>query len=75
MARSDKGSPIIICKAFSTAERDTEANRKRSKEYLATIAAISPNKMIFLNESGVTTSMTRLWGRAPKSRHWATGKC
>lgn len=33
---------------------------------LAAITAISPEKLIFLNESGVTTAMTRQWGRAPK---------
>jgi len=47
-------------------ERDTEANRQRREEFLATLAAVPPEKLIFLDESGVTTQMTRFWGRAPK---------
>jgi hypothetical protein len=30
------------------------------------VAAIPPEKLEFLDESGVTTQMTRLWGRAAK---------
>lgn len=30
------------------------------------MAAVPPEKLKFLDESGVTTQMTRLWGRAPK---------
>ncbi|MGA3373863.1 MAG: hypothetical protein ABSC48_19135, partial [Terracidiphilus sp.] len=36
------------------------------EEFLATVVAIPPERLIFLDESGVTTSMTRQWGRAPK---------
>jgi transposase len=38
------------------------------------VATIPPEKLIFLDESGVTTQMTRLWGRAPKGEriHEAT---
>jgi hypothetical protein len=66
-------------KSLHAAERDTEVNLKRREEFLATVAAIPPEKVIFLDESGVTTSMTRQWGRAPKGericeatphRHW-----
>jgi len=53
-------------KTLHAAERDTEANLKRREEYLAAVASISPERLIFLDESGVTTSMTRQWGRAPK---------
>jgi len=53
-------------KTLPAAERDTEANRKRREEFLATITAIPVEKLIFLDESGVTTQMTRQWGRAPK---------
>ncbi len=30
------------------------------------MAAVPPEKLKFLDESGVTTQMTRLWGRAPR---------
>ena len=44
-------------------ERDTEANLQRRQEFLETIRAISPERLIYLDESGVTTSMTRPYGR------------
>lgn len=46
-------------------ERDTEASQKQRAEYLATIRAISPERLIYLDESGVTTSITRLYGHSP----------
>jgi thiamine pyrophosphate-dependent acetolactate synthase large subunit-like protein len=50
-------------KSLHAAERDTEANRRKRKEFIERIRAISPERLIFLDESGVTTSMTRLYGR------------
>lgn len=55
-----------VKKCLHVAERDTKVNLNRCEEFLATVAAIPPEKMIFLDESGVTTTMTRQWGRAPK---------
>jgi hypothetical protein len=60
-ARGDWGRK----KSLHAQERDTEANRQRREEFHAAIAATPPEKLKFLNESGVTTQMTRLWGRAP----------
>ncbi|MGH9536141.1 MAG: IS630 family transposase [Terriglobales bacterium] len=54
-----------VKKTLHAVERDTEANQKRRTEYEAAIAAIPPERLIFLDESGVTTSMTRLYGRCP----------
>jgi hypothetical protein len=51
-------------KSLHAVERDTEANRKRREEFAARIQSISPERLIFLDESGVTTSMTRLYARA-----------
>jgi transposase len=50
-------------KSLHATERDTEANLRRREEYLAQIGALSPEKLIFLDESGVTTSLTRLRAR------------
>lgn len=50
-------------KSLHAAERDTEANQKRRAEFLEKIHSTPPDKLIFLDESGVTTSMTRLYGR------------
>lgn len=55
-----------VKKTLHAAERDTEANRKRRQEFLQIIQSIPLKKLIFLDESGVTTQMTRQWGRAPK---------
>ena len=50
-------------KSLHATERDSEANRQRRKEFVERIRTISPEHLIFLDESGVTTSMTRLYGR------------
>jgi transposase len=57
-----------VKKTLHAAERDSEANRKRREEFLQTVQAIPPERLIFLDESGVTTQMTRQWGRAPKGQ-------
>lgn len=51
-------------KSLHATERDTEANRKQREEFVEAIRSISPERLIYLDESGVTTSMTRLYGRA-----------
>ena len=67
------GQPVELCaaarpaaqkKSLHAQERDTEANRLRRSEYLDRIARIAPERLIFLDESGVSTQMTRRWGRA-----------
>jgi transposase len=50
-------------KSLYAAERDTEINRQRRANYFEAIRAISPERLIFLNESGVSTQMTRGYGR------------
>ena len=67
-------------KSLHATERDTEANLKRREEFAAKIRTITPEHLIFLDESGVTTSMTRLYARSlggsasMKPRPAATGK-
>lgn len=58
-------------KSLHARERDTDENRRRREEFLAIIATIPPEKLKFFDESGVTTSMTRTWGRAPKGERIA----
>lgn len=50
-------------KSLHASERDTEENQKRRREFAARIGAVSPERLIFLDESGITTSMTRLRAR------------
>jgi transposase len=51
-------------KSLHATERDTEANLKRREEFVARIRTTTPEQLIFLDESGVTTSMTRLYARS-----------
>lgn len=51
-------------KSLHAAERDSAANLKRREEYLAQVAAFRSERLIFLDESGVTTPMTRLRARS-----------
>lgn len=61
-------------KSLHAIERDTEENLKRCEEFVARIRTISPERLIFLDESGVTVSMTRLRARCMGGRriHEAT---
>jgi transposase len=61
-------------KSLHAVERDTEANRKRRQEFLGRIRETPPERLIYLDESGVTTSMTRRYGRCVGGRriHEAT---
>ena len=61
-------------KSLHAAERDTEANQKRRAEFLEKIHSTPLDKLIFLDESGVATSMTRLYARCLGGRriHEAT---
>ena len=54
-------------KSVHAAERDTEANRQRRSEYLGRIGSIAPERLIYLDESGVSTRMTRRRGRVQGS--------
>lgn len=51
-------------KSLHAEERDTAENRKRRAAFVEILRAIPPEKLIFLDESGVSTQMTRLYGRA-----------
>ena len=61
-------------KSLHAIERDREENRKRREEFLQRLQTIQPEKLIFLDESGVTTQMTRGYARASGGRrvHEAT---
>jgi transposase len=49
--------------SLQATERDTEANLKHREEFVAKIRTVAPELLIFLDESGITTSMTRLYAR------------
>lgn len=51
-------------KSLRARERDTEVHLKRREQFAVKIVKIALKRLIFLDESGVTTSMTRLYARA-----------
>jgi len=55
-------------KSLHAQERDTEANRQRRAEFIETIRATPPEHLIYLDESGVSTQMTRLYARCAGGR-------
>jgi transposase len=55
-------------KSVHAAERDTEANRRKREEFVERIRTIPPEHLIFLDESGVSLSMTRLYARCVGGR-------
>jgi hypothetical protein len=54
---------LQLKKSFHASERETEANRLKRQQFIERIRATPPGHLIFLDESGVMTSMTRLRGR------------
>jgi len=68
-------------KSLHAAEQDTAAGQLQRRLWRAETSQIDPARLIFLDESGVTTEMTRRYGRAPRGErvgegtpagHWRT---
>ena len=55
-------------KSLHALERDTEENLRKRAVHIETIGSIPAENLIYVDESGVSTQMTRLYGRAPKGR-------
>jgi hypothetical protein len=53
-------------KTLHATERDTAVNQEKRPVWRDQIAEIDPARFVFVDESGVTRSMTRRYGRAPK---------
>ena len=64
LASVEEAESAFKKKSLHASERDTEANRKQREEFITRIATIDPKSLVFLDESGVTTSMTRLFARS-----------
>src|ERR1039457_3147508 len=60
-------------KVLHRSERDTEGNQQRQQALQATIGGIAPERLIFLDESGVTPQMTRVYARACGGQRVAQG--
>jgi transposase len=72
------GSIMIICRALQklglplkkksrhASERDTPEVKKKRREFRKEIDPIQPRRLVFVDETGVTTAMTPAYGRAPR---------
>jgi transposase len=63
----DRGGAWVPAKKKSlhATERDTEENRRRREGFVERLRTIAPERLIYLDESGVSTQMTRRYARAP----------
>jgi transposase len=48
------------------AERDTPEVRKKRRSFRREVKPIEPGRLVFVDETGVTTAMTPAYGRAPR---------
>ena len=62
-ALGEKAGAAVEKKSLHASERETKANRLKRQQFIERIRATPPERLTFLDESGVTTSMTRLRGR------------
>src|SRR6187397_2913220 len=72
------GSRMIICRALQklglplkrktphASERDTPEVQEERREFAEAVEPIEPKRLVFVDETGVTTAMTPAYGRAPK---------
>jgi transposase len=72
------GSRMIVCRALQklgltlkkkskhAAERDTPEVQKKRRKFRKDIDPIPPRRLVFVDETGVTTAMTPTRGRAPR---------
>jgi transposase len=78
------GSRMIICRALQklglprkkksphASERDTPESKKRRREFREEVEPIEPKRLVFVDETGVTTAMTPAYGRAPRGERVET---
>jgi transposase len=52
-------------KVLHAQEQDSPEGQQKRRDFLEEIAGIDPRRLIFVDESGANTSMTRTHGRAP----------
>ena len=72
------GSIMIICRALQklglplkkksphAAERDTPEVKEKRRAFRKEVDRIEPGRLVFVDETGVTTAMTPAYGRAPR---------
>jgi transposase len=80
------GSRMIICRALQklglplkkktphAAERDTPEVQEGRREFREQVEPIEPKRLVFVDETGVTTAMTPAYGRAPAGERVETSE-
>jgi len=53
-------------KTLHAQERDTPENQSKRQTFRATVAGLDPHRLVFGDETGTNTAMTRTSGRAPR---------
>ena len=64
MAGAQEAGPASEKKSLHAAERDSRENLLRREAFVESLRAVAPEDLIYLDESGVSTQMTRLYARA-----------
>ena len=60
-------------KTLPAGEQDTDEGRERQQLWWEQVAQINSRRLVFLDESGVTTEMTRRYGRAERGERVCEG--
>jgi transposase len=53
-------------KTLHAQERDRPENQAQRQAFRATVATFDPHRLVFVDETGTNTAMTRTYGRAPR---------
>ena len=81
MATAPAAEAAAKKKSLRAQEQDTPENRERREAWQEQLRQIDPRQLVLVDESGVTTEMTRRYGRAPRGErvreatpagHWST---
>jgi transposase len=67
-------------KSLHARERDTSRVRRKRRAFRRAMAALDPARLVFVDETGAHTAMTRTYGRAPRGQrvkgsvpgHWTS---
>jgi transposase len=52
-------------KVLHAQERDSPRTKRKRRDFRRRLAQVDPKDLVFVDETGATTAMTRLYGRAP----------
>jgi transposase len=53
-------------KTLHAQERDTPENQQKRQAFRVTVSVLDPHRLVFVDETGTNTAMTRTYGRAPR---------